>query len=222
MQVIADLKYAEANCYHTADISSGKIGRVSSEAASALLARVYLQRASSSSAQSSDNQSALDECNKVIAYAASHSDRLGLEPSYADVFDVNKKNGKESMFAVQFSSINSNMVNITNLMFDPGSLGGYASFLPLDIFVNSFDPDDLRKQTNVGTVDAGIAYVSKYRDPNVAAGAFGGTNWMIIRYADVLLMQSEAMNKLASESSASAGTTNLGALLKAKLNEQKQ
>ena len=30
------------------------------------------------------------------------------------------------------------------------------------------------------------------------------------------------MNKLASESSASAGTTNLGALLKAKLNEQKQ
>ena len=34
--------------------------------------------------------------------------------------------------------------------------------------------------------------------------------------------QSEAMNKLASESSASTGTTNLGALLKAKLNEQKQ
>ncbi|MBN8440818.1 MAG: 30S ribosomal protein S1 [Thauera sp.] len=33
--------------------------------------------------------------------------------------------------------------------------------------------------------------------------------------------QSEAMNKLASESSAASGTTNLGALLKAKLNEQK-
>ena len=196
MQVIADLQYAEANCYHTADISPDKIGRVSSEAASALMARVYLQRASTSFAQSSDSQSALDECNKVIAYAASHGDRLGLESSYADVFDVNKKNGKESMFAVQFSSINSTVVNITNLMFDPGSLGGYASFLPLDMFVNSFDPDDLRKQTNVGTVDAGITYISKYRDPNVVAGAFGGTNWMIIRYADVLLMQSEAMNNV--------------------------
>ena len=34
--------------------------------------------------------------------------------------------------------------------------------------------------------------------------------------------QSEAMSKLASESSAATGTTNLGALLKAKLNEQKQ
>ena len=34
--------------------------------------------------------------------------------------------------------------------------------------------------------------------------------------------QSEAMNKLASEGSGSAGTTNLGALLKAKLNELKQ
>ena len=34
--------------------------------------------------------------------------------------------------------------------------------------------------------------------------------------------QNEAMNKLASESSSAAsGTTNLGALLKAKLNEQK-
>ncbi len=34
--------------------------------------------------------------------------------------------------------------------------------------------------------------------------------------------QSEALNKLASESSAASGTTNLGALLKAKLDEQKQ
>ena len=34
--------------------------------------------------------------------------------------------------------------------------------------------------------------------------------------------QNDAMQKLASESSAATGTTNLGALLKAKLNEQKQ
>ncbi|PKO57445.1 MAG: 30S ribosomal protein S1, partial [Betaproteobacteria bacterium HGW-Betaproteobacteria-19] len=34
--------------------------------------------------------------------------------------------------------------------------------------------------------------------------------------------QSEVMNKMASESAAASGTTNLGALLKAKLNEQKQ
>ena len=33
---------------------------------------------------------------------------------------------------------------------------------------------------------------------------------------------SEAMQKLASESSAATGTTSLGALLKAKLDEQKQ
>jgi small subunit ribosomal protein S1 len=34
--------------------------------------------------------------------------------------------------------------------------------------------------------------------------------------------QSDAMQKFASDSSAASGTTNLGALLKAKLNEQKQ
>ena len=79
-------------------------------------------------------------------------------------------------------------------MFDPESLGGYASFLPLNAFVASFDPADLRKPVNAGTVDAGITYISKYRDPNVPPGGFGGTNWMVLRYADVLLMQSEALN----------------------------
>ena len=34
--------------------------------------------------------------------------------------------------------------------------------------------------------------------------------------------QSQAMQKLASDSSASSGTTNLGALLKAKLNQSQQ
>ena len=34
--------------------------------------------------------------------------------------------------------------------------------------------------------------------------------------------QSEVMNKMASESAAASGTTNLGALLKAKMNGQKQ
>src|ERR1700676_1595374 len=195
-QVISDLQFAESNCNHAAAISSNYMGRVSSEAATTILARVYLQRASTSFAKPGDSQSALTECNKLIAYSAANPNYLALESSYKDLFDVNKKNGPESIFAVQFSSANPASQNITNLMFDPADSGGFASFLPLDAFVSSFDPGDLRKAVNVGTNDGGTIYISKYRDPNVNPGGFGGTNFMILRYADVLLMQSEALNNV--------------------------
>lgn len=195
-QVIKDMEYAEQNCLHANEIPSDKIGRVSSEAASAMLARVYLQRGSTTYGLPGDNQSALAQCNKVISYSAVNPGVIGLAANYQDNFDVSKKNGPESIFAVQFGNNSLENANITNLMFDPGSLGGFASFLPNSSFYNSFDIDDSRKAVNAGTVDAGTVYISKYRDPGVAAGGFGGTNWIILRYADVLLMQSEAMHKL--------------------------
>lgn len=193
-QVIADLKFAEANCVHAHEIPADKTGRVSSEAASALLAKVYLQRASTSFAAPTDNQSALDQCNKVINYSIAHQAFLSLAPKYQDVFDINKKNGQECIFSVQFAQVP--FSNITNLMFDPESLGGFASFLPLSSFYGSFDPNDQRKTFNAGIIDAGTVYFSKYHDPTTAPGGFGYMNWIILRYADILLMQSEAMNDL--------------------------
>lgn len=195
-QIIQDLLFAEQNCVHADAISSDKIGRVSSEAASAMLARVYLQRSSTSFGDPSDSQNALDECNKLINYSQSHPSVIGMVSDYRDIFDVTKKNGPESIFAVQFGSGTPDNVNITNLMFDPESIGGYAAFLPEASFYGSYDPDDSRKAVNVGTIDAGNTFISKYHDPTVAPGGFGGTNWIVLRYSDVLLMQSEAMNSL--------------------------
>ncbi len=194
-QIISDLQFAETNCLPTDQIPSNEIGRISSEAASGLLARAYLQRASTSFAVSTDNQAALDECNKIISYSAAHSNVLRLVPNYSDIFDVSKKNGPECIFSIQFGDPPNNN-NITNLMFDPESSGGYASFLPLSSFYTSFDAADNRKAVNAGTVDGGVTYISKYHDPGVAPGGFGRTNWIVIRYADILLMQSEAMNNI--------------------------
>lgn len=194
-QVISDLQFAEANCLHADQIPGNEIGRVSSEAASGMLARAYLQRNSTGFAASTDNQSALDECNKIIQYSAAHSDVLTLVPNYADIFDVSKKNGPECIFSIEFGDPPNNN-NITNLMFDPESFGGYASFLPLAAFYNSFDALDTRKAVNAGTVVDGVTYISKYHDPGVAPGGFGRTNFIVIRYADILLMQSEAMNNI--------------------------
>jgi hypothetical protein len=194
-QVISDLQFAEANCLPADQIPGNEIGRVSSEAASGMLARVYLQRASTGFAVSTDNQSALDECNKIIQYSAGHPDVLALVPNYADIFDVSKKNGPECIFSIEFGDPPNNN-NITNLMFDPEAYGGYASFLPLASFYNSFDALDKRKAVDAGTVVDGITYISKYHDPGVAPGGFGRTNFIVIRYADILLMQSEAMNNI--------------------------
>jgi hypothetical protein len=175
-------------------LPSSEVGRATSEAASGLLARVYLKKASMGGG-AADYQHALDECNKLIAYSASHSSVLSLSPNYADIFNVDTKNGPESMFAVQFGDPPNN-VNITNLMFDPESLGGFASFLPTTSFLNIYDVDDDRKAANLGTVDGGVTYISKYRDPGVSPGALGRNNWIVLRYADVLMMQSEAKNAL--------------------------
>jgi len=193
-QVIKDLKFAEANCLHIDALPSSEVGRATSEAASAFLARVYLKTASMGGG-TTDYQLALDECNKVIAYSAGHSSLLALSPNYGDIFNVDTKNGIESMFAIQFGDPPNN-VNITNLMFDPESIGGFSSFLPTPYFLNIYDAADKRKAYNLGTVDGGVTYISKYRDPGVGFGALGRNNWIVVRYADVLMMQSEAKNAL--------------------------
>lgn len=198
-QLISDLKYAEQNCYHMDKVNSTNTqGMISSEAASAMLARVYLQRAATSYAQSTDNQDALAECNKVIAYSTANPGTLSLSKNYADIFDPTKKNGPEIIFNVQFG-LAPNAVNLTNRMFDPAtaSYGGYGSFIALNSFYNSFAAaDTIRRRVSVNTVDGGFRYISKWRDPGVKPGASGRNNWIVIRYADVLLMQSEALNNI--------------------------
>jgi starch-binding outer membrane protein, SusD/RagB family len=198
LQAISDLQFAETNCYHTKQLTS--VGMISSEAASAMLARVYLQRSSTSFANPADNQNALNECNKVTQYAASNPGSLGLVPTYATIFDPAQKAaaGKEVIFSVEFGAA-PNATNLTNRMFDPSATvyGGYGSFIALNSYYNSFTPaDTMRRRVTAGTFNINYHWISKYRDPGVSPGASGRNNWIVLRYADVLLMQSEAMNAI--------------------------
>ncbi len=198
-QIISDLKYAESNCF-TEDKITLK-GMVSSGAASAMLARVYLQRASTTFADASDNQNALNQCNKVIGAGL-----YKLMPNYSDVFNWDKKyypTQTEHIFDVQFGDNNTSTTqNITIRMFSPSGLKGSGSFVAnLDLFNNTYVKDDaIRKNWNlsnmVGTSTV-VPYINKYRDPQWVAGSNNSRmNWIVIRYADVLMMQSEAMNNL--------------------------
>ena len=199
-QIIQDLKYAEANCISETKIAAVNKGRVSSGAASSLLAKVYLTRASSSAAVASDYSDALVACNRVI-----NSNIYKLLPNYADIFDCAKKNGAEHIFSVQFEMPPSTGNIVIRMMF-PSQSGGSASFGASTALLNSYaKTDTIRRNWNISTKSSATTvspYFFKYRDAQWTSQSNNSrTNWIILRYADVLLMQSEAMNQLDANDS---------------------
>lgn len=195
-KIIEDLKYAEENCLHIADLPEQEIGRATSEAASALLAKVYMQKNSTNAAESSDYSNALALCNKVISYSVSNPGYLALEESFEDIFNPDTKNGKEILFNVQFG-VPPNASNIINMAFQPIAKGGFGSYSGLDSHYDSYKPEDIiRRTVNIGNVEGSAHKISKYDDYGVPPGVFGRNNWIVLRYADVLLTQSEAQHRI--------------------------
>ncbi len=196
-QIVADLKFAEANCMKEDKIPAASKGRASSGAASALLAKVYLTRAATTAAEATDYQDALTACNKVIAVSPGVYTLL----PFADVFNPDKKaTNKEEIFAVQFGLAPSTGT-ITPRMHLPKSVfpnDGNEAFYVENAFALSYSNTDLRKAATIGAVP-GTAnfYYLKFTDLS-RQGNSARNNWVILRYADVLLMQSEAMNQLNS------------------------
>jgi hypothetical protein len=194
-QVIEDLIFAETNCTKEDKIPAASKGRVSSGAASALLAKVYLTRASSTAAEPTDYQNALTQCNKVIAVSPAVYTLL----PFADVFDPNKKAAnKEEIFAVQFG-LPPNTGNITPRMHLPKAVApfdGNEAFYVENSFALSYAVTDTRRAATIGAVPASSNfYFLKFTDPS-RQGNSARNNWVILRYADVLLMQSEAINQI--------------------------
>ncbi|MCB2410506.1 RagB/SusD family nutrient uptake outer membrane protein [Hymenobacter lucidus] len=192
-QIIADLKFAEANCFTEDKIPAGEKGRVSSGAATALLAKVYVTRATTAAAQGSDNQSGLDACNRVI-----DSKKYQLLPVYGDVFNPDKENGPEHIFSIQFD-LPPNTGSIIVRQFLPSQLQGLGTFTVEDSLVRSYATTDVRRAWNIsnqaGTTTLPRYYFNKFRDDK-RIGNDARTNYLITRYADILLLQSEARNNL--------------------------
>jgi hypothetical protein len=201
-QVIDDLTYAQRFCFTENNIPTSLKGRVSSGAATTLLAKVYLTRAKSTAAEPSDNANALVACNKVIS-----SNIYKLVPVYGDVFLPEKRNGPEHIFSVQFDLPPSVGNIIIRLMYPTQTYpSGAASFIATTTFGDTYiAADSIRKNWNLSTravSKAGVVttvplYYVKYKDALWTTQSNNSrTNWIITRYADVLLMQSEAMNNI--------------------------
>lgn len=198
--IIQDLEHAESVLKNTTEV-----GRPTSGAAKAMLAKVYIQRG--------DWVNTLKKTSEVIQLGI-----YNLCPNYKDVFDVTKENGIEHIFSIQFKSgdVKGGGSSYTprfasrnpNIMLH-GLIAG-SGIAAESKFYNSI-PDHYRKEISIvaefpsqhypeitikGIAQAGPCCM-KYWDPNYGVNIGGGdTNWIVVRYADVLLMHAEAENEI--------------------------
>lgn len=211
-QVVADLKAAEpllpANYVAGGAAASGAaytandIGRVTSGAVKGLLGKVYLTLGDYPNAAAK-----LGELIPGSATATSLTPQFGysLLTKYSDVFSQTNKNNAEIIFNIQYTSGPFNEGCNYAYYFYPNvkpSLLSYIQGQGLGLLTNdlfkAFEANDSRTATsctNAGAV-AGTTisnyYSLKYQD-NPLALAEGNTNWIILRYSDVLLMEAEAL-----------------------------
>lgn len=195
-QIISDLSDAE-QVLPSRYTKSSEIGRATRWAAKALLGKVYLTR--------KDWSNAVIKLKDVIDNSG-HT----LVADYRDVFDPDKKNGPEHIFSVQFSCIQLGYGSLFAQRFAiflsyPINQGG-GNYQATDYFYNSFPDGDYRKtvsmitykvRPNGDTIFSRTGpHVDKYWDPSPCGSEQARNNFIVLRFADVLLMYAEALNEL--------------------------
>jgi len=195
-QIILDLKDAEAL---PSTYTGTNVGRATSGAAKAILAKVYLTR--------KDWPNAILKAKEVINGGFGYA----LFENFADVFTKTKKNGKEHIFSVQFEP-NQASNGSSGSTFQLTSFSGFTATEPADIisnvalFYDIYAAGDTRRDVSYKkqllNPATGTLYTfpkpifAKYLDEtNLGAPNNVAINFPIIRYADVLLSLAEAINE---------------------------
>jgi hypothetical protein len=209
-QIVTDLTDAITKLPNS--YTGDDLGRATKWSAAALLAKVYLTRAGSG-----DLANAAIQARAVITGSGK-----ALWPNYADNFNVDKENGQESLFEVQFKS------GLNQYTLDgPGSAinefwgarffgtpyvvssGGYGFNIPEKEFVDGYEAGDTRKAATIFVPgdrypDGQIQPASLEGDPNgynvrkFYAGRLS-TIWdsplnvPVLRLAEVYLILAEAV-----------------------------
>jgi hypothetical protein len=188
--IIADLQNASDNGDKAkfGSIASANIGRANSWSAKALLAKVYLTL--------NRKAEAATLLTDIIANSG-----YKLQVNYADVFSTANEMNSEVLFAIRYKAGGIGLGSSFGNSFAPLNSGaavinGSGSGLnyPAMELNKQYDVLDKRKAVNIGTYGTGAAaklYPAKHISPVVVAND-SETDWMVIRYSDVLLMLAEA------------------------------
>jgi hypothetical protein len=189
--IIADLKSAAAsmNTLKYSQIVSNTpsdLGRATSWAAKALLAKVYLT---------------LNRKSDAIPLLQDVKDNSGysLQGNYANVFSTTNEVNSEILFAVRFKAGGLGLGSLLSNLFAP--LGSGSAVIAgdgdgLNYPTNELDTltnGDPRKATLIGYYASGQKfYVKKYIPPQPSVNDDTENDWPVLRFPDVLLMLAEA------------------------------
>jgi hypothetical protein len=209
--IIPDLKDAINLLPPREEYSGSDIGRASKGSAAGTLAKVYLTLG--------DYQDCLDMCNQVDGLGYT------LNPDYSDCFggEAKNKNTAESLFEIQYYGLTSadfwddaNQASWLSTYMGPRNANfvaaGWGWNQPTQEFVNQYEAGDLRKDKTIlyeGCPDFdGNQYLSNMSNTGYNVRKFlvplsiskdfntNPANFVVLRYADVLLMEAESLNEL--------------------------
>ena len=198
-QIVADLKDVVGSNLPVVQPAAGK-GRVSLQAANGLLGQVYLTMATNLDANKAEN---LNNAKTYLlaCYNQKAFNTLSDIP-FTDVFDVSKKStNPEIIFQIVYKQGDQNYSSslaknnqakgetINSLFVSQGAGGLFTKDL-----LNEFETGDVRTDFSVKYAPAVSGYfISKFRDASAAAtsNGYGGNDWILLRYADIILNLAE-------------------------------
>lgn len=218
-QISTDLRDAIAAL--PATYAAGDVGRVTSGAAHALLAKVYVTRKDWASARTE----LLTVLTSGTFSGATGSYGYALLPNFKDVFAKASKNGVEHVFSVQYitSGGETGATQYLSQSFTSFNTGTYPIDIPSDSSVSQlFASTDTRKAVTFYTTQYNAAtgqtivfnnpytpYLNKFVDYTITPlnnQSTSGINYPVIRYAEVLLLYAEVLNELNGGPTADAYT----------------
>jgi len=172
-------------------------GKVTTTAVNALLGKVYLQR--------KDFPNAVTTLGAIVNNAG-----LSLESNLSNLYNADDPFNHEIILAVNYERVSGQNSPFTNLTLPRLSQGilpnvaatyGNGDFNIEPYVLSSFADNDARKalidsqDIQTGADIVRFYYSTKYRDLGTTASGNSGADFIILRYADVLLMYADALNQ---------------------------
>lgn len=182
-QLITDLTTAESMLPQS--YSGPDVGRATKGAAATLLGKIYLTVG--------DNSNAESALRRVTGYGYS------LVPNYADLWGVDNEHNAESIFEVEFEGGFGDQGNQFTSQFNNDLAATVTSGLrniPEQDLIDAYESGDARFAASVAGVEPdNTGWTIKYGLENPFSEDDAPNNWVVFRYADVLLMLAEAIGE---------------------------
>ncbi len=216
-QIIDDFKAAEAVLPGRTERTPAELGKPTRGAAKAFLGKVYLDMATTAgTADPNYFNLAAAKLKEVI-----DTEGYGLIESYKEAFEPQNAGGVEDVFSILFKANTARLNGYIHGQMSPnpdiyGQRGNDAGAI-MPYLYEMFEDEDERKATMVRgaytatyydasggivkteqrTTVQNFPFTQKFADPNTGRFSHNQVDmpWPVIRFADVLLMYSEAVNE---------------------------